>query len=251
VFDGGVYAGDARIPYLSPGSERLLSYAMDLDIEVAPTSDARPQHLISARIDKGVLIAEYKHSRSQSYTVKNSGHNAKTVLVEYPIDNQWTLVSPKEPTEKTRDVYRFAVDAKPNEPAKLKIDQEMTVRQDVAISNLNENSMRIFLSAKVVSESVKDALREVIRRKSELAGLNRRKQQIEQDIATIGQEQDRIRHNMDSIGKNTDLYNRYVKKFTDQEDQIEKYRDDIRALVQQITQAQQALDEYIRTLKLA
>ena len=91
VFDGGVYAGDARIPDLSPGSERLLSYALDLDVEVAPTGDVRPQKLISARIEKGVLTAEYKQTRTQSFTVKNSGHNAKTVLIERTIEPQWKL----------------------------------------------------------------------------------------------------------------------------------------------------------------
>ncbi len=40
VFDGGAYAGDAKIEDLPPGSERLISYAMDLDTEVAPESKA-------------------------------------------------------------------------------------------------------------------------------------------------------------------------------------------------------------------
>ena len=56
---------------------------------------------------------------------------------------------------------------------------------------------------------------------------------------------------MQSIGKNSDLYNRYVKKFTDQEDQVEKHRDAIRELVGQITKAQQALDEYVKGLKIS
>jgi hypothetical protein len=251
VFDGGVYAGDARIPDLSPGSERLLSYALDLDVEVAPTGDARPQKLISAQIDKGVLTAEYKQTRTQNFTVKNSGHNAKTVLIERTIDPQWKLLSPKEPAEKTRDKYRFAVIAKPSEKAELKIEEEQTFKQGVSIGDANEDTMRIYLVANVISEPVKQALREVIRRKGELVDLNRRKTLLEQEIVTIDREQDRIRQNMQSIGKNSDLYNRYVKKFTDQEDQIEKHRDAIRELVGQITKAQQSLDEYLKELKVS
>ena len=38
VFDGGAYAGDAKIEDLPPGTQRLISYAMDLDTEVAPQS---------------------------------------------------------------------------------------------------------------------------------------------------------------------------------------------------------------------
>jgi hypothetical protein len=124
VFDGGVYAGDARIPDLPPGAKRLLSYAMDLDVEVAPTNQQQPQHLITARIEKGVLLAEYKQLLKQTFAVKNSGHSAKTVLIEVPINEPWKLVEPKEPSEKTRDMYRFAVTAKPNEHSELKVQQE-------------------------------------------------------------------------------------------------------------------------------
>src|SRR4029079_13958158 len=81
VFDGGVYAGDSQMPDLSPGSKRLLSYAMDLDVEVAPTKNAQPQQLVSARFDKGVFVTESKQSQIQSFTVKNSGKRAKTVLI--------------------------------------------------------------------------------------------------------------------------------------------------------------------------
>ena len=53
--------------------------------------------------------------------MKSSGKNAKTVLIEYPLDTNWKLIEPKDPTEKTRDVYRFAVTAEPGKPATLKI----------------------------------------------------------------------------------------------------------------------------------
>jgi len=44
--------------------------------------------------------------------VKNSSKKAKTVLMEYPIDPAWTLVSPKEPAEKTAP--RIASPSKPS-----------------------------------------------------------------------------------------------------------------------------------------
>jgi hypothetical protein len=42
-----------------------------------------------------------------------------------------------------------------------------------------------------------------------------------------------------------------VKKFTDQEDQVEKHRDTIRELTVQITKGQQALEEYLKGLKIS
>jgi hypothetical protein len=250
VFDSGAYAGDARIPDLPPGNERLLSYALDLEVEVAQTDDARPQDLVSAQIKKGVLEVLFKQSRTHSYTVKNSGDDAKTVLVEYPIDTQWELRRPQEPTEKTRDVYRFAVETEANTPAKLAIEEENTVRQHYAITNLNDEAIRFYLSAREVSDSIKEALHEVKSRKAELADLNRRKAQVDEQIATIGQEQARIRQNMEAIAENTDLYNRYVMKFTEQEDEIERFRDEAVELQRQITQAQQALDRFLTDLDI-
>ena len=42
VFDSDSYAGDALIGDLAPGSQRLISYAMDLDVEVAAEGKGEP-----------------------------------------------------------------------------------------------------------------------------------------------------------------------------------------------------------------
>src|SRR5260370_35752006 len=39
VFEGSTYAGDARIQYVPPNDERLISFAVDLGTEVASTSN--------------------------------------------------------------------------------------------------------------------------------------------------------------------------------------------------------------------
>src|SRR5690606_11267092 len=116
VFDGGAYAGDARIEDLQPGTERLISYAMDLDTEVAPNMKAEPEQLVSVKLAKGTLFTNRKLSRQQSYTVKNSGDKKKQVMIEYPRDLSWNLNSPKEPAETTRNMYRFLVTAEPGKP---------------------------------------------------------------------------------------------------------------------------------------
>ncbi|MCA9234094.1 MAG: hypothetical protein KDA44_01390 [Planctomycetales bacterium] len=253
VFDGGVYAGDARIPDLPAGGERLLSYAMDLDVEVAPQSDAQVQSLTTARIGGGALILTYKQVRSQKYALKNSGDDDKTVLVEYPHDpsqSDWELVTPEKPTEQTRDAYRFAVAAVAGERTDLQIKEQRTIRQSVALRSLNDRQVAVFVEAPEISDAVRAALRDVQKRQAEIAQLTTRRKQIEREIATIGQEQTRIRDNMRAIDRNTDLYNRYVKKFTEQEDRIEKLRNESAELEQRTTALQTALEQYIAGLEL-
>jgi hypothetical protein len=60
VFEGGTYAGDARILDLQPNEERLLSYAVDLGTEVKPEVTADSGRLTQVKVVKGVLYTTTK-----------------------------------------------------------------------------------------------------------------------------------------------------------------------------------------------
>ena len=250
VFDGGSYAGDAKIEDLPPGTERLISYALDLDTEVAPETKGRPEELLNVKLIKGTIITSRKYTRGTSYTVKNSGKAAKTVLIEYPFDPQWKLTAPAKADEKTRNSYRFTVEAKPGEPAKLTVEEERTDHQQVALGNLDDNTIKYYLGVKVVGEKVKEALSEIVKRKNALQEIAVKKQQLEQRITQIGEDQARIRQNMAQLDHNSDVYKNYVKKFSDQESEIEKTRDQIATLKDQETNMRKSLDDYMIGLDL-
>jgi hypothetical protein len=250
VFDDGAYAGDARIEDLPPGSERLISYALDLDTEVSPESKSHPEQLVSVKISKGTLLTERKYTRETEYTIKNSGKRAKTVLVESPADPNWKLVGPKEPSEKTRDVYRFKVEAKPGDPAKLAVQEDQVVNQNFAITNLDDNTILFYVNAKVVKDEVKKALQEVVKRKQAIAQTVQQRTTLEQQIQAIEQQQNRIRQNMERLDRTSDLYNRYVKMFGEQEDQFAKLRDQIEELKKKEQQLREELDKYLLSLEI-
>jgi hypothetical protein len=251
VFDDGAYAGDAQIQDLQPGTERLISYAMDLDIEVAPTTKQDPAALVSVRISKGTLLASHKHTRAKSYTVKNSGQKAKKVLIEQAIEQPWTLVLPKDPSEKTRSLYRFAVDAEPGKPAALEVKEEWTQGEQIAVTNLDDGRIQIFLAAPQVSDAVKKALREVVQRKAAIGSVVARRQELERQITVIGQEQERIRGNMAQLPKEADLFRRYVTKFTEQEDAIDGLRKQVSGSIEEEQRLRKGLDEYLLGLELS
>jgi hypothetical protein len=250
VFDGGVYGGDAKIEDITPGSERLLSYGLDLDTEVASEQKSRPQELLGVRLAKGLMTVTHKSQRSVEYTVKNSNKQAKTVLIEYPIESGWTLQSPRQPAEKTRDRCRFAVEARPGEPARLLVSEERIDRQLTAIANADEKAIVLLSNAKVVGEPVKKALAEIVRRKQQIEQLSAQQSQLEQRIRDIEEDQSRIRQNMAQLDHQTDIYRNYVKKFGDQESQIEQLRADIAKVVADGTNQRKSLDDYLLGLDL-
>lgn len=138
VFDGGEYGGDARIEDLRPGTERLLSYALDLDTEIAPGPERSSGSLAAITVLGNTLIETHVVDRTRSYIIKNSGPNRKKILIEYPIDSKWSLVSPKEPAEKTRDLYRFAVTAEPGKPANLQVAEQRTEKPEIMLTKLEQ-----------------------------------------------------------------------------------------------------------------
>jgi hypothetical protein len=196
------------------------------------------------------LLTQRKFTREHNYTVKNSGDHAKSVLVEYPLDANWKLISPKAPEEKTRDLYRFKVEAKPGQPATLNVEEEQVVHQQFAITNLDDNTILYYVNAKVVTDKVKDALREVIKRKQAIQQTAQQRTTLEQQIQAIEQQQNRIRQNMERLDRTSDLYNRYVKMFGEQEDQFGKLRDEIEGLKKKEQQQREELDKYLLSLEV-
>jgi membrane-associated HD superfamily phosphohydrolase len=197
------------------------------------------------------MLTQRKLTRETRYTVKNSGERTKNVLVEYPLDANWKLVTPKEPSEKTRSLYRFKVEAKPGKPADLNVAEEQIVHQNFAITNLDDNTILYYVNAKVVGDDVKKALQEVIKRKQAIQQTVQTRTNFEQQIQTVEQEQNRIRQNMAQLDRNSDLYNRYVKMFGEQEDQVAKLRGQISELKDKEQQQRQELDKYLLSLDIA
>ncbi|MFN0020982.1 MAG: hypothetical protein ACKVP0_22210 [Pirellulaceae bacterium] len=250
VFDDGAYAGDAQIQDLPPKSERLVSYAMDLDTEVAPTSTGEPEQLIAVKIARGTMQITRKYGRTQSYVIKNSGKKAKKVLVEYPLDTQWTLLEPKDPTEKTRSLYRLAVNAEPGKPANLTIKEQRTADDYQALSNLDDGTIRFYINAKVVSDKIKAALEEVIKRKGAQGQLVAKRAEMERQVQIIFDEQNRIRQNMAQLPKDSDLFRRYVTKFDEQETKIDQLREQIKKAIADETAGRDSLNKFLVELDL-
>ncbi|MEX0669842.1 MAG: hypothetical protein WD060_05240 [Pirellulales bacterium] len=250
VYDAGAYAGDARIEDLAPGGERLVSYAVDLDVEVAPRMEPKPEEIVSVRLVKGTLVVVKKLARRKVFEVKNSGSDAVKLLIEHPREAGWQLVMPEKPAETTRDRYRFAVTAEPGKPAALEVAEEQQTQQHLAIMNADDGTILFFTNAKQTSPAVKEALGKVIEQKREIERVVHQRATRAQEVQVVGQEQERIRQNMAQLERTSDLYTRYVQKFAAQEDRVDSLRKEITELQAREQETRRALDDYLQALEL-
>ena len=126
-------------------------------------------------------------------------------------------MTPKEPTEKTRDLYRFAVEAKPGEPAKLAVSEERIDRQQVAINEPRRQHDPVLPERKVVSDKVKAALAEIVKRKQHRAGCRPSGSSSSSGSARSARTSPASARTWPNSTAQSDVYKNYVKKFSDQE----------------------------------
>ncbi len=224
VFDGGAYAGDARIRSIPPGSKRLVTYALDLEVEVDRVAWPLVKTRTQFTINQGVIHIQHREQQGTIYTIKNSRDAARGVLVEHPLRPDradWKLIAPEKPTEKTRQEYRFLVDAQPGETALLTIQEERLVGTQVVITDVDSSVLVKYASDVTIDEEIQQALADIVRRRSAVQDLIAQRRRLEAKTQLIHQEQNRIRSNLQSIDQDAKIYVRYLTKFDAQEDELE------------------------------
>ena len=251
VFDGGAYAGDARLEDLPPGQERLLSYAMDLKTEVEPVNEPEQRDLVTVSLRKGTLLTTQKATAEKTYNIRNRDQKPHLVLIEHPFRSDWQLVSPSTATERTREVYRFAVTVDPGPGTRLRVREERPLQQSVALTDAGPDVLGYYMRATQVSDKVKQALQRVSTLRDKLDQTVQQRRRFEQQIQEITQEQARMRENMGKLAQSSELYNRYVRKLDQQETEIDKMRKDIEALKGTEEQQRKELNDYLMGLDMS
>ena len=87
-----VAARDKKITVLiEPNEERLLSYAVDLGMEVNPVLASDNGRITTVKVVKGILYSTTKLRKTKTYTIVNRNDAERLVLVEHPVRNEFHL----------------------------------------------------------------------------------------------------------------------------------------------------------------
>ena len=128
--------------------------------------------------------------------------------------------------------------------------EEHTRLNQVALSNSPDETVRFFLRATVTSPKVKAALEEALTRKAKWAETQQEIQTEEKALQVIEKDQTRMRANMERVPQTSEAYKRYLKKFDDQETEIEKRRDRITKLQDNAEKERKSFESFILTLNV-
>ncbi|MCG3129012.1 MAG: hypothetical protein CHACPFDD_03908 [Phycisphaerae bacterium] len=248
IFDADVYAGDAKMPDIKPAEKRLLAYALDLALEVIMRGDPRPSELVQVWIAKGTLWYRYKHVDARQYVVSNKDDAERNVIIEQTYGDEWKLVEPKEPFERTQSLSRFRLAVPPGKSATLPVVLEQVSNESVALSDVGLDQIELYARGKNVSPKLREALSKVVEMRTRLDQTARARQETERQFNESVQEQGRIRENLKTLDRNSDTYQRQLEKFSAIESEIDaarKKRVDLQAAEEQ---QRRELETYLQSL---
>lgn len=249
VYDGA-YAGDAMVGFVPREADRMLAYAVDMELK-AQQAQSSSSSRATYRIVNGYLQSSYVRTITNTYTLRNEAGKERTVVVEHQPMGGWDLVEPSNGAKSDEGMVRFERTVAAGKELELKVVERRTESSrygliDADLPNLIEQINR----GAEASDKVKEALREGARLNRKVADLKGQLERILQQIQSIQQDQGRIRQNMQAIDRTTDLYRRYLETLTTQEDQLSELATQAEQTRKAIEQAEAERRKYFEGLSV-
>ena len=252
VFDGGAYAGEALVETIKAKDKRFISYGVDLGTRITTNLDSRSDNVRSLRAHNGMLITKNAVISKTSYTIHNIDPRGKTLIIEYPVRPQFQLVDTAKPIETARDVYRFEVKVPASGDVTFPITVENVYDQQTQVSNMNPDSLVVYIRNQNVSDSARRQLQQISDLKTQIVASDSERKRVDADIDSTTRDEQRNRDNIASLSQvagQQQLVQEYARKLADQEVSIAKSHDRQKELDQQKTQLQSQLNNLIDKLE--
>jgi hypothetical protein len=245
VFDANTYGGDARIDNVPPGHKRLISYAIDLQVQVNGEHQRQESSVQTGKLVKGVLQLTRKNVLTQDYTMENKADRDKVLILEHPVRKGWKLVESPELLETTDTWYRFQRSLPMGKTETLVVKEEIIQGETIAILPSDLGQLEFYSRMGEIPQEVREALVKAFSLKSAMLDTERQMQERQQQLAEIRQDQQRIRENMATVNQTSQYYTRLLTKLNDQETAMEKLHGEIEQFMRTHERQRQELETYL------
>ncbi len=219
---GTAFVGDADMPILSKGEERMVSFALDSKTNIV--RDSRQDSLTGdIRISGGVAQVSITSRAETTYTAKAPEGEERALLIEHARRPGWNLVSPDpKGIEVTEGFYRVPLKVAAGKSATLKVVLEKPEMRSLQLLNLTSSDIATYLAsfgkespkARKAFETLAELRRGVDAKDAEIRALAGERDGITRD-------QERLRENLGSVPEGSDLAKRYLATMDKQETRLE------------------------------
>jgi DNA repair exonuclease SbcCD ATPase subunit len=177
------------------------------------------------RARNGILTKETEDRVTSSYRARNENATATTLIIEHRLAPGWKLADGQTPVESTADAQRFRVVLPPAKETPLEVRELRHGESQVMIADMDSAMIALLSTTGMPAAALEQALKPILAKKAELAGIERRVEALQNDRNTIGQDQQRLRENMKALRGSPEekqLLQRYTRQLNDQETRLDE-----------------------------
>jgi len=231
VLEDSTFTGEGLMDTVKPGEKRLLSYAADLALVVASRSDpGGPERVTRVSINRGVLVIQRELRAKRTYTVRNEDAKTRTVVIEHPNRNGWKLLAPAKADETAPTVYRFRLPVAAKSTATLSVEEMSPTETTYQIASVTSDQLAVMVSQKTITPDVEKAIRAIVAKKSEVAGVAAVVNGLNNETNQIFKDQERLRENLKALKGSAEektLVTRYTRQLDEQETRLDAIKREI------------------------
>ena len=242
------YVGDARLSGLPVGDKRLLSYALDTRTTVERDSE-QARRVVKGSIVNGVFRYTTALTQTTTWRVKTPANEARNMLFEQYGAAGWTVVKPDpKSVEISENRFRVPASIPANTQTKVEFVIERPVEEAIMLSSAPAERIAAFARNTELDKATRDAFARIVTLQNDVARHQQVLARIDAQRSSIVSDQERLRGNLSSVPRDSDLYKRYLAKLEEQENALERLEKEQASSEQALQAARQALSEFIARL---
>ena len=213
------FIGDARLPTIQPGEDRLASFAADLAVrvDVARETDTL---LVSGRAARGILELTRRERAVTTYRVTTPASSGRTMLIEQPKREGWTLTEPASTTTPT--AHRITRDVPPGITDAIRVVQERPRGERVTLGDTPTPRLLALATEGTLSPALRAGLTRMASLRADLDRKTDAQRVLRERRTAILLDQDRLRSNLGAVPSGSELQRRYLGQMQAQETELDR-----------------------------
>ncbi len=241
------YGGEAIMPAITPGVDRLIPFATDqaMRVEQLPTKTDVTHRNVRLVADEFVLKYETLTNDTISYRIDNRDKQPRTILIEHPRPQSpvEVVLDDDDETEPTEDAIRFQQLVPAGATVQLDVNEMQVDELVKPFSEISSKELRKWIGDESLDAEIRDVLKKVLEQQIERYGLRERLAEIVASKIEIASEIERITKQLKptselGTGLSEALTARYEAKLVE----LETARDEL-------TKAQTELNSQIKAIE--
>jgi hypothetical protein len=248
--DADGFAGEAQLPTVTPGDTRLLAFAADLAVmlRVERSDDER---VVGVRAARGTLEIIRREVSTTTYRLRGApGGAVRTVLIEQPKRQGWTLAEPQDGVEDAREDWRIARPLPAGADLAVRVVLQQEQGQRVALLDQAPDSLLALASTATLGQAQRAALQRAAELRTTLDHARAAEMDLRRRADAVVADQGRLRANLGAVPANSALQQQYLRELADEESRLAKLRAEADQARADAVAADAALRDYLANLTL-